>query len=110
MDLTERLADIAAVALVAFGVIGEAVGKNDGSIDRPDRFERGDLVRIAGQAIAAPGALFGVKKALAGQFLEDFGEQGQRNVIGVGDVLSARGGAGSGQVLQRDQRVIGLFC
>ena len=33
------------VALIAFGVLGEALGQDDGAVDGADHFKRGDFAR-----------------------------------------------------------------
>jgi hypothetical protein len=89
MHFAQRLANRAAIALIAFGVLGEALRQNDGAVDGADHFERRNIPRIARQPIAAIRALLGNQQAAARQFLQDFRKQGQRNAVIVGDILGA---------------------
>ena len=43
MHFAQRLAHRAQVALIAFGVLGEALRQDDRTVDGADHFERGDF-------------------------------------------------------------------
>ena len=110
MDAAQGLAHGAAIRLVAGAVIGKAVGEDDGAINGANDFERGDALRGTGQPIATVGAGKRLDDAGFGQLLHDLGEQGDREMIGVGDFAGAGGGVGSGgQVAKGDQPVVGFF-
>ena len=77
MDLPQRLANRAQLALGALMVVvfREAVGQDDGAVQRPDHFQRADFVRIARQAIPAVGSLLGKQQSRFRQLLQYFGKQ-----------------------------------
>jgi len=79
----------AALGLIALFMLGETGGQNDRAIDQADDFEDGDVRRPARQTVAAMGPCSGFQEALLGQFLQDFGEQRQRDTVAVGDFLGA---------------------
>jgi len=109
VNFAERLAHRAQVALIALGVFGEALGQDDWAVDGADHFQGGDVARFASQAIAAARALFGNQKASAGEFLQDFREQRERDAVSVGNILGARGALRGGQVAESDESVIRFF-
>ena len=112
MNLAQGLADGAFVRLgAAFAMFGEAMGENDGSVDGADGVECRDLARVPGEAVAAVGALFGAEESGFIEFLQNFGQEREWDVVGCGNFLrtgDAMGGV-DGEVLEGDESVVGFF-
>ena len=107
MHLAQRFADGAVFGLIAGAVFGEAMRQDDRAVDGADHFERADAARVAGQLVAAVGAGERLEDAGFGELLEDFGEQRNRQAVGVGNVLGAGRRAGNrGEVPECDEAVI----
>src|SRR5258708_22659893 len=86
----------------------EVGGQNKRSVDGADPFGRRNLIRLAGQPMAAVGAGQRLQQPNLGELLQNLGQQWQRNPVALGTRLSA-GRDASGidrQVLQRDQPVV----
>ncbi len=57
MHLAQGLPHRAQLALIASRMFGEALRQNDGPVDGADRFERGNISRLARQTVPAVRAL-----------------------------------------------------
>ena len=110
MDAAQRLFHAAPARLVT-ALVGETGGEDDGPVERADDFERTDGARVPSQLVAPVGAVDGGQQAVARELLKHFGEQRQRDAVGVGDLLGAGAarGVARGQVLKCDQSVVGLL-
>jgi len=116
VHLAQGFADGALDGELALLMIRKAGVEDDGAIDGADDLEGGDAGGGAGQAVAAVGALLGGQEALAGELLEDLGEDGHGNAVELGHLLGARGGraggagaAMEGEVAEADEAVVRFF-
>ena len=89
VDLAQWFFDGAMAGEVAGAVNGDATGDEERAVDGADDFEGGNLAGGLGQRVAAVGAGVGDEQAGAGEGLQDLGQQGRRDVVGLGDVLGA---------------------
>ena len=111
VHFSQRLADVAAVALVALSADGDAGSDEQRAVDGANHFEGRNRVGGAGQRVSAVGAVLRLQQASLGQALQNLGQSLGRNAVGIGDILRAaraRGGV-LGEMLHRHQRVVGLF-
>ncbi len=113
VDLAQWFFDGAMAGEVAGSVNGDATGDEERAVDGADDLKGGDLRGRTGERVAAVGAGVGDEQAGLGQGLENLGEQGRRDVVGLGDVLGALarrcGSVLLGEVLERHEPVIRFF-
>ena len=112
MNLAQGLADGTFVRLgAAFAVFGEAVGKDDGAINGADDVQRRDFVGVAAEAVAPIGALLRAEESGFVELLEDFGEEGEGDMVALGDLFGGGDAVGGvyGEVLEGDESVVGFF-
>ena len=89
-------------------MIREAMRQNDRAIDGPDYLKGVNRRRVPSQPVTAVSAMLGLKKTLTSQLLQDLGQEGERNSIGVSDFLGAgtRSMTADREMFQGDQAVV----
>lgn len=85
-------------------MFSKAMSEDDGSVDGADGVEGGNFACVAAKAVTAVGALFGAEEAGLVEFLEDLGQERERDVValrnflGTGDTVAGV----DGEVLEGD--------
>src|SRR5665213_1065551 len=116
VDLPQRFFDGAGAMKVAGTVDRDATGNKERAVDGSDDFKRRDVVRGAGQGVAAVGAGVGNEQAGLGKGLEDFCQELRRDVVRLGDIFCGLGDcvrSGDrrlfGEVLEGHEAVVRFF-
>src|SRR5580700_8276028 len=89
IHLAQRLADVAAVALIALPANRDAGGDEQRAIDGLNHFKSGNRVGRASQRVSAVGAVLRLQQASFSQALQNLRQSLGRNAVGVGDILGA---------------------
>ena len=110
-DRDPDVAQVLGRARVVGGFRGRVLNVGERALHGPDHVGEGDLLRLAGEPVASPGAAPGAHQARVLELEQDVLQELQRDVLGFGELLALdRLLVGRGRQLERGaHRVVG-FC